>query len=480
MVAMGGRKVWSENFSEWFHEILASAEVYDYRYPVKGCGVWMPYGFKIRKNIIDILRRLLDGAGHEEVLFPMLIPDYVMEKESSHIKRFEPEVFWVTRGGLDELDVKLALRPTSETCIATMLKLWVRSHTDLPKKLYQVVSIFRYETKSTRPMVRVREVTTFKEAHTSHVSYEEAEKQVWEAVDIYKAFFDELCVPYIVFKRPDWDKFAGALYSVALDTIMPDGRTMQIGTSHNLGQNFSKVFDITFLKPDGTHEYIYQTCYGISERVVASVLALHGDDRGLILPPSIAPTQVVIIPIPYKGREEDVDKRCREVLEVLSKEGFKVHYDNRPELTPGSKFYYWELRGVPIRVEIGPKDVDSNTITLVRRDTYKRETCKFDEMLSYLKEASKDIAKSLYERAWSWLRTHVHEVNDVKEAKRIVENRMGVAKVPWCGGEECGLKIEEETGAKVLGVLIEAVKVKGKCPICGKDTQSYIGLAKAY
>ena len=313
-----------ESFAEWFEQVTLQTIVYDYRFPVKGCGVWPGYGFKLRRNVLDVMRRLLDSTGHEECLFPMLIPKSLLEKEAEHVRSFEGEVFWVTRGGFSELGEKLALRPTSETAIMPMLKLWIKDHKDLPVKVYQVVSVFRYETKATHPMIRVREVTTFKEAHTAHATYEDAEKQVWEAVEIYKRFYDEICLPYMISRRPDWDKFAGAVYSIAFDTVMPDGRALQVGTVHHLGQNFSKPFDVKYLKPDGTHEHVWTTSYGISERVIAALIAIHGDDHGLVIPPNIAPVQVVVIPIPYKGREAEVYSEAKRVYEELKRAGVRA------------------------------------------------------------------------------------------------------------------------------------------------------------
>jgi len=280
------RQKWSSNFSEWFDRVLSEAEIYDYgRYPVKGVGVWMPYGFKIRQNIINLIRRLLDETGHEEVLFPLLVPEDLLRKESEHVKGFEREVFWVTKGGEEELELKLALRPTSEVAITFMESLWLKGYSQLPKKFYQIVSVFRYETKATRPMIRVRELTTFKEAHTVHMTYEEAAKQVEEAVQIYSKFFDNLGIPYLISRRPEWDKFAGAEYTIAFDTLMPDGRALQIGTAHHLGQHFTKAMDYKVTKADNTSDYPHQTSYGISDRVVATVIALHGDDHGPVLPP---------------------------------------------------------------------------------------------------------------------------------------------------------------------------------------------------
>ncbi|MCS7386184.1 MAG: proline--tRNA ligase [archaeon GB-1867-005] len=475
------RERWSSNFSEWYREVLDGAELYDYRYPLKGCGVWRPYGFKLRRNVLKILRSLLDSTGHEEILLPLLIPETLLAKEAAHVRGFEGQVYWVTRGGFDELDVKLALRPTSETALAPMLKLWVKAHTDLPLKIYQVVSVFRYETKATRPLIRVREITTFKEAHTAHASLEDAERQVKEAVEIYSKFFDQLGVPYAISVRPEWDKFAGAIYTIAFDTIMPDGRVMQIGTVHNLGQNFSKAFEIEFLKPDGTHDYVWQTCYGISERVIAALISVHGDDRGLILPPNVAPIQIVIIPIPYKGVEEVVDKMCRKVYSMLSKAGFRVKYDDREGITPGSKFYDWELRGVPLRVEIGPKDVEEETITISRRDTLERTKCKVDDAVRILNQLMKDIQDKLKKRAWNWFKSKISRASSLEEVKAMLGDRKGIIEITWCGKEECGLKAGEEADARVLGEAIDlSEKVSGKCVVCGEKATKILRLAKAY
>jgi len=328
-----------EAFSQWYNDIIERAEIMDVRYPVKGLYVWFPYGFRLRNNVIAVIKSLLDDTGHQEALFPLLIPEQEFAKEAIHIKGFEDEVYWVTHGGTQPLNVKLALRPTSETAIYPMFSVWIRAHTDMPLKVYQVVNTFRYETKHTRPLIRLREITTFKEAHTAHASYEDAEGQIREAMDIYSRFFDALCIPYTISRRPDWDKFPGADYTMAFDTIFPTGRTLQIGTVHNLGQTFAKTFDITFENLDGEQEHAYQTCYGISDRVIASVIAVHGDEKGLVIPPRVAPIQAVIVPIWMKGKKEMVDKEVEKLAGELS--GIRVHVDDR-DVRPGEKYYHWE------------------------------------------------------------------------------------------------------------------------------------------
>ena len=475
------REEWSKNFGEWYRRMLMEADIMDYRYPVKGCGVWLPYGFKLRKLVLDIIRELLDSTGHQEVLFPTLIPEDMLAKEAEHIRGFEAECFWVTHGGLKPLGVKLALRPTSETAFGPMFKLWIRSHADLPMKLYQVVNIFRYETKATRPLIRMREVLTFKEAHTCHATAEDAERNVREAVEIYKRFFDALGVPYLISRRPEWDKFAGAVYSIAFDMICPDGRVMQIGTVHNLGQNFARAFEITYERPDGKHEYVWQTCYGISGRVVAAVMAAHGDDHGLVLPPRVAPIQVVVVPIPYKGVEEAVREASERVGEMLRKASLRVEVDLRPDITPGEKFYYWERHGVPIRVEIGPRDVEKKQATLVRRDTLEREEVPLDRLVERVKELLDQLGRDLRERAWAWMRERVRAVASTEEARKVLEEQGGVVVLPWCGDEECGKRMEEEVDARVLGTPEdEEPKPIGPCPICGREAKTVLRLAKTY
>jgi prolyl-tRNA synthetase len=475
------RQKWNKNFGEWFRDVLINAGIMDYRYPIKGCGVWMPYGFKIRKNILQILRDLLDNAGHDETLFPLLIPETSLAQESAHVKSFEGECFWVTHGGFEPLKVRYALRPTSETVIAPMLKLWIRSHADLPLKIYQVVNIFRHETKATRPILRMREVATFKEAHTCHATSEEAEQQVQEAVVIYKRFFDSVGVPYVVSRRPDWDKFAGALYTIAFDMLCPDGRTLQVGTVHNLGQNFAKAFGITYETKDGGQEHVWTTSYGISGRGIAAVLIVHGDDNGIVLPPKTAPIQVVIVPVPYKGKEEHVNEACRTVAATLKDAGYHVELDLREELTPGNKFYYWELRGVPIRVEIGPRDLANGVVTIVRRDTMKKQTWKMGEIVTSVQKFAEEMTRDLKANAEAWMNERVYRVDSLSEAKSLLKKKAGIVEVPWCSKDECGHSLEEKVEARLLGFPEDSTeKVDGKCLICGKKAVNVVRIALAY
>ena len=483
---------YGESFSQWFDWIITEAEIYDYgRYPVKGTGIWLPYGFQIRRRVIELIRSLLDEAGHEEVLLPLLIPETLFAKESEHVRGFEKEVFWVTKGGNEELDVKLTLRPTSETAISYMESFWLKSYKQLPKKYYQIVSVFRYETKMTKPMLRVREITTFKEAHTAHESFESSEEQIIEAVNIYSKFFDLLGIPYIISRRPQWDKFAGAIYTIAFDTIFPDKKAVQIGTVHNLGQTFSRVFDVKIQKKDETLDYVWQTSYGISERVIASIIVFHSDDKGLILPPIVAPYQVVIVPIYQENTKEIVIKYSDEVAQLLRKAGVRVYIDKREDMRPAEKFYEWELKGAPLRVEIGIKECNTNTVTIFRRDLNKRETIELQKLVEKVRTLLDEISQNLSKRAWNEFASSIKLVSSLDDAVKIVRSGEGIALLPWCGDERCvytklqGLEGIDALGEvmdhtlKKLNIDIERIK-KLKCAFCGKPAKFVMAIAKKY
>lgn len=466
------------DFSEWFHNILEEAEIIDIRYPVKGMHVWQPQGFKIRKYTLDILKNILDKT-HEEVLFPLLIPEDELAKEAIHVKGFEEEVYWITHGGLTELNKKLALRPTSETAMYPMFALWVRSHSDLPFRFYQIVNTFRYETKHTRPLIRVREITTFKEAHTVHATREECEEQVQTAVKIYKEFFDMLGIPYSVSKRPQWDKFPGAEYTMAFDTILPDGKTLQIGTVHNLGQTFAKTFDITYETAEGEHEYVYQTCYGVSDRVIASVIGIHGDDKGLCLPPAVAPYQVVIVPIIFKKGAEEVLDFCRKMENKLKAAGLRVHLDDR-DIRAGKKFYEHEMRGVPLRMEIGPRDIENKNAVILRRDKLEKETISIDSdaFIDDIKTLLDNISHYMKDKAWDSFNAHIRSAETVEEAKTKMEENKGIVSFNWCGDEPCGKELEEKVHMDILGIQEE--DIQGVCINCGKLAKCKTLIAKTY
>ncbi|MBI5681433.1 MAG: proline--tRNA ligase [Methanobacterium sp.] len=467
------------DFSEWFHNILEEAEIIDIRYPVKGMHVWQPQGFKIRKYTLDILKKILDET-HEEVLFPLLVPEDELAKEAIHVKGFEEEVYWVTHGGLTKLNKKLALRPTSETAMYPMFALWVRSHSDLPMKFYQIVNTFRYETKHTRPLIRVREITTFKEAHTVHATREECEEQVQKAIKIYREFFDMLGIPYSISKRPQWDKFPGAEYTMAFDTILPDGKTLQIGTVHNLGQTFAKTFDITYETAEGEHEYVYQTCYGVSDRVIASIIGIHGDEKGLCLPPAVAPYQIVIIPIIFKKRAEEVLEFCQQMTDKLKKAGLRVYFDGR-DIRAGKKYYEYEMRGVPLRMEIGPRDIENKNAIIFRRDKLEKETISIesDEFINNIKSILENISHDMKENAWNAFNKHIKDVQTIEEAASEIEDNKGIARFYWCGDEACGKELEEKVKVDILGIQDENAATE-ECINCKKPAKCKTLIAKTY
>lgn len=464
------------NFSEWYNELLLTAEIMDVRYPVKGLYVWFPFGFDVRKRTYAIIRELLD-KDHKEALFPLLIPEIEFMKEAEHIKGFENEVYWVTHGGQNQLDVKLALRPTSETAIYPMYKVWVRSHADLPIKIYQIVNTFRYETKHTRPLIRLREITSFKEAHTVHATWEEAAKQVKEATRIYQEFYMRLAIPTIVSRRPDWDKFPGADYTMAVDTLMPDNKTLQIGTAHHLGNNFAKTFDIKYEDINGEQQYAQQTCYGISERSIAALISIHGDDRGLVFPPEVAPVQVVVIPVLF-GKSDEITKACRDATDRLNAGGIRTVIDESDE-RPGAKYYKWEMKGVPLRVEIGPRDLKNNAATVVRRDTGTKETVPIIDIAQEVKKRFEMIHENLFKKAERSLKERIFDCNSIDEVKDKITG--GIARLPWCGGRECGLAMEEAVGAGILGIPEGSLgRGAGSCPVCKKETGNMAIMARTY
>jgi len=463
-----------ENFSEWYHELLMTAEIIDNRYPVKGMCVWFPFGFALKKNVYAIIRELLD-PDHQETQFPLMIPENEFMKEAQHIKGFEDEVYWVTHGGTAPLEVKLALRPTSETAIYPMFKLWIRSHADLPMRIYQIVNTFRYETKHTRPLIRLREITSFKEAHTVHATWEEAAEQVETAIARYSEFYRRLALPFLVSRRPSWDKFPGADYTTAIDVIMPDGKTLQVGTAHHLGSTFAKTYEITYEDESGEQKLVSQTCYGISERCIAALISVHGDEKGLALPWEVAPVQVAIVPILLGDKEKVLDV-CRGLQGKLISERIRVELDTSDE-RPGAKFYKWEMKGVPIRLEVGPRDIEKGAVTLVRRDGAKK-TVPMEGLVEAIVSEADELQAALYDRAIKIHEARVKEVSTIEEA--IVQTQVGVALVPWCGEVDCGHQLEDRVEANMLGEPQYQSFPFAYCAVCGKSSPGRTYMAKQY
>jgi prolyl-tRNA synthetase len=464
----------SEDFNEWYNEIVELADLCDKRYPIKGMNIWKPYGWKVMNHIDRLIRDEMDLTCHQEVYFPLLIPESFFKKEEEHIEGFGKEVFWVTHAGLNELEERWLLRPTSETAMYPIFSLWIRSHTDLPLKTFQIVNTFRYETKQTRAFIRVREIHFF-EAHTCHKDFEDAEKQIVEDKEIARRFLTKLSLPFVLSKRPEWDKFAGAYYTISIDVLMPSGRTLQIGSIHQYRDNFAKPYEISYETEKGDHAFCHQTTYGMSERLLGAVVGVHGDDKGLIMPPDVAPIQVVIIPIIFKGKEQAVLDASEAFNKALAVEGLRSYIDSR-DITPGNKYYAWELKGVPVRIEIGPKDLEKKEFTLVRRDIGKKSSIPQKDAVKKVKEELHILGQTLYSNANTLLKENMHSVLTIEEAKE----KKGIMALPWCGNKDCALEIENVLEGNTLGEPIENEACPHPCPVCGSPAKTWMRYAKSY
>jgi prolyl-tRNA synthetase len=470
-----------ENFSEWYTQLVEKTELADLRYNVKGFVVFQPWSVLSMEKMFSCMEKVLQRKGHSPYFFPTVIPESNLKKESSHLKGFNPEVFWVTHGGDNLLEEKLALRPTSETAFYQMFSLWIRSYKDLPFKTYQRANIFRCETKATRPFLRSREFHWI-ETHCAHANEKDAEKQVKEDMETTKeVLHDVFGLPFIFFERPAWDKFPGALKTFAADVLNPDGKVIQQPSTHMISPHFSKAFDIKYKDADMKDKDPYLTCYGPAiSRIFASVIIVHGDDKGLKFPWEIAPLQVVIVPI-----DKD-DEKLKSKAEKLKQEiekfaSVKIDYSDK---RPGEKFNYWEMKGVPIRIDLGLKDLQNKKITLFRRDLDKKELVDESKIISQIEKIAKETTKNLTEKADKLFQNKIKDAKNLKEIKQIIENE-GMARVEYCSmekdGEKCAEKIEKETGAQVRGTkLDEKKKPSGKCVICGKKANHIVYVARAY
>ncbi len=485
--SIGIRK--QENFLEWFRRVIKLTDMVETRYPIKGFIVRKPWTMRIVNQVYRIYHEELDERDHEPAMFPLLIPESNLNKEKDHVEGFSAEVFWVTEGGSKKnkkFEERYALKPTGETCIYPMYSLWVRSWQDLPIKMYHSGNVFRYETKETRPFLREREFMWI-ETHCVFSTHDEALKQVKQDIEISKKVLRErLALPFMIFKRPQWDKFAGAVNTFGVDIILEDGRVNQIGSTHDLGQNFSKAFDIKFVDKDEKEKYAWQTCYGPGfSRIIAGIVGVHGDDRGLRFPFEIAPLHVIIVPIFFKDSKEKVMEHCEKIKKSLKSKGYRIKIDDR-EGSPGSKFYYWELRGVPIRLEIGPRDIENKSLVVYRRDLDKKEVVKEKDLIKVLEKAPSEILDNLRSESEEILNKVVvdsFEFNDLVD--KI--NSGKIVRTNFCStdfdGEKCADRISEETSAEVRGENSEKEEKpeKGaKCVVCGKEAKHVVYVAKAY
>ena len=469
----------SENFSEWYTQVVIKAELADYA-PVKGLIVLRPDGYSIWESIKESLDKKLKETGHRNGFLPILIPESLLGKEKKHFEGFNPEVFWVTHSGDSEIGDKLALRPTSETLAYSLFSKWIRSWRDLPLKINFWNSALRAEIKGTKPFLRTSEFL-WQEGHTVHATKDEAEKEVADILELYKKTIEEeLAVPVITGKKSEKDKFVGAVYTDTLESLMPDGKALQMGTSHFLGENFSKPFDVKYLDENNTETFAWQTSWGVSWRLIGGMIMTHGDDKGLVLPPKIAPIQVVIIPIYYSDNEKgDVIQNANEIKDSLTKINLRVHLDDREQLTPGFKFNDWEMKGIPIRIEIGPKDIAKNQVVLVRRHNQAKTSIDMDSSSEKIASELKNIQKEMFDAAKKILDERVVRVSEYQQFKEELENGKMI-DCSWCGNQTCEDKIKEETSADLRVIPFDNTQKSETCIYCKNSGTTNVLFAKGY
>jgi len=468
----------SENFSELYTQVVIKAELADYA-PVKGLIVLRPDGYSIWESIKESLDKKLKETGHRNGFLPVLIPESLLAKEKEHFEGFNPEVFWVTHSGTSEIGDRLALRPTSETLAYSLFSKWIRSWRDLPLKINFWNSALRAEIKGTKPFLRTSEFL-WQEGHTVHATKDEAEKEVADILELYKKTIEEeLAVPVVTGKKSEKDKFVGAVYTNTLESLMPDGKALQMGTSHFLGQNFSKPFDVKYLDENNSETVAWQTAWGVAWGLIGGMIMTHGDDKGLVLPPKVAPIQVVIIPIYYsKEDKENVLQKACQIKDSLSNNDIRVHLDDREQLTPGFKFNDWEMRGIPIRIEIGPKDIAKNQIVLARRHNQTKISLDIDGFTEKTLSELKNIQKEMFDAAKKILDERVVRVSEYQQFKKELENGKMI-DCSWCGNQTCEDKIKEETGADLRVIPSGNTKAE-TCIYCKNSGTTNVLFARGY
>ncbi len=468
----------SEDFSRWYTDIIRRAELADYS-PVKGCIVFRPYGYAIWELMQQGLDRRFKATGHVNAYFPLFIPEELLKKEAAHVEGFAPEVAWVTQGGSETLQERLAIRPTSEAMVGTMYAKWVKSWRDLPLLINQWGNVVRWEMV-TRPFLRTTEFL-WQEGHTAHETEAEAEEETLRMLEVYRDFVEsELAMPVIVGQKSESEKFAGAVRTYSIEALMGDGRALQAGTSHHLGQNFAKVFDIKFQARDKSMQYAWQTSWGVSTRLIGGVIMMHGDDSGLMFPPRIAPYQVVIVPIPRGNWRETVLPEAQRMRDVLTADGVRVMLDDREAYTPGWKYSEWEMRGVPLRLEIGPKDIEKQQVMLVRRDTREKRPTPMDQLDQVVGTLLEEIQAGMFQRAVRLRDEHTTRVVTYEEFRAAMEGRPGFVIAPWCLSAECEARIKSETQATIRNMPVDASTPAASCVACGRPAAVEAHFAKAY
>ena len=463
------------DFAQWYTDVCRKAELMDYS-SIKGFIIYRPYGYALWERIQSYLDQRFKQTGHENVYMPMLIPQSLLQKEADHVEGFAPECAVVTKGGLDELEEPLIVRPTSETLFCEHYAKIVNSYRDLPKKYNQGCSVVRWE-KTTRPFLRGSEFL-WQEGHTIHASREEAREETLAILDIYDELArDLLAIPMVTGRKTEKEKFAGAEETYTIEALMHDGKALQSGTSHYFGQGFAKAFNIKFLDKDGKQKYIYQTSWGVSTRLLGAIIMVHGDNNGLVLPPRIAPTQVVIVPI--QQQKPGVLEKANEVADQLKSAGIRVKVDDSDK-SPGWKFSEAEMRGIPLRIELGPKDIEANQCVIAKRNDGTKQTQSLsDDLVQIVQALMNQIHDEMYDRALKHRDSNTHTVSTYPKFKEVLETKGGYIKAMWCGDEECEKKIKDETGASTR-CIVEGEAHSDKCIYCGKEAKKIVYFAKAY
>jgi prolyl-tRNA synthetase len=467
-----------EDYSRWYQDIVLKAELADYA-PVKGCMVIRPYGFAIWEKMQAVLDRMFRETGHVNAYFPLLIPESFLQKEAEHVEGFSPECAVVTHAGGSKLEEPYMIRPTSETIIWSMYRKWIQSYRDLPMLVNQWCNIIRWELR-TRLFLRTTEFL-WQEGHTAHATEQEAEEETRRMLEVYRNFTENtMALPVFQGLKTEREKFAGAIRTYTIEAMMQDRKALQCGTSHNLGQNFARAFDVTFLDRDGERKYVWATSWGVSTRLVGALIMAHSDDQGLVLPPTLAPTEAVIVPIYRSDSEKSmVLEKCEQIRKELSAR-FTVKLDDRDQFKPGFKFSEWELRGVPVRCELGPRDVESGQVVLVRRDSGEKESHPVDGVMQAVDNCLKAVQSGLFQKALEFCEENTLKIDSYDELKEFMAADSGFALVHWAGSSADEERLQEETKATIRCIPLQAEEDPGNCLLSGKPCKSRVVVAKAY
>ncbi len=467
-----------EDFSRWYIDVIKKAELMDYS-PVRGCIVFRPDGYELWENMQKELDRRFKDTGHRNAYFPLFIPESFFTKEKEHVEGFNPELPFVTEAGGEQLEEKLAIRPTSETMFGHMYSKWINSYRDLPLLINQWANVVRWE-KRTLPFLRTSEFL-WQEGHTAHEDEADARRETMQMLDVYTDFVENvLAIPVIKGQKTPSERFAGAVDTYSIEAMMKDGRAVQAGTSHYLGTKFAVAFDIKYLDRENTQQYCHTTSWGVSTRLIGALIMVHGDDRGLVVPPKVAPTQVVMIPIgPPKTREVVIGK-TDELYAQLKAAGIRVRVDDRADVSPGWKFNEYEMRGIPIRLELGPRDLENGQCVLVSRVTGEKKSVALDNLVAEVQALLEQIHTDMYERAQSFREENFFSVDTLDEYKAAMEEKRGFALAGWCGSDVCEKQVKEETGATSRNIPFEPAEKKSKCLVCGDAAEHTVVFARAY